>query len=61
MATKLKPMLHNLLRFRVGPGKRNKIKAFQTWRRFVWRAGEDKDENFSRWIVYLENPLKLGH
>ena len=25
-----------------------------------WRAGEDKDENFSRWIVYLEKPFKTS-
>jgi hypothetical protein len=24
----------------------------------TFRAGEDKDENFSRWIVHLQNPLR---
>ena len=23
-----------------------------------WRAGEGKDENFSRWTVWVQNPLK---
>jgi hypothetical protein len=25
-----------------------------------WRAGEDKDENFSRWTLRVQNPVNTG-